>query len=267
MATRSYILKENDDGTFSARYHHWDGYPDGLGVFLHENLGSKERVDWLFGLDRSFSTVMSNKSYTGIGVGDFVKSEYEKCKKSDCAFDFPKDWNVSDDVYVRTHEKGDQGGLLNSTSWERVSSQADEEYTYLFKNGAWHFVILQDEDLSKSVFIKTIDFLKIVSVLTDLDQDVETTLKNLKKKKLASSNSWDVGTKKELQEVFLAWSKLSQLEVEVLTDTLIDHHDFDTEIFLFDQLAKTSLSKKDLEKKIQPQKNAKKLNGSPGRKL
>ena len=50
MATRSLILKRNDDGVFTGVYCHWDGYPDGVGRRLADNYGDITKIDALIDL-------------------------------------------------------------------------------------------------------------------------------------------------------------------------------------------------------------------------
>lgn len=42
MATRSFIAKENPDGTYTAIYCHWDGYPSHNGIILRQHYKLKK---------------------------------------------------------------------------------------------------------------------------------------------------------------------------------------------------------------------------------
>ena len=44
MATRSRIGLLLDNDYVLSVYHHWDGYPSGLGVFLQHNYTTKEQI-------------------------------------------------------------------------------------------------------------------------------------------------------------------------------------------------------------------------------
>ena len=44
MATRSRIGLQLADGAILSVYHHWDGYPQWLGVMLRENYSSREKI-------------------------------------------------------------------------------------------------------------------------------------------------------------------------------------------------------------------------------
>ena len=44
MATRSRIGLQLADGAILSVYHHWDGYPQWLGVMLRENYSTREKV-------------------------------------------------------------------------------------------------------------------------------------------------------------------------------------------------------------------------------
>ena len=50
MATRSNIAIENQDGSVSAIYCHFDGYIDGAGKILQENYNTKEEMEQLIAL-------------------------------------------------------------------------------------------------------------------------------------------------------------------------------------------------------------------------
>ena len=44
MATRSRIGLQLADGAILSVYHHWDGYPQWLGVMLRENYSTREKI-------------------------------------------------------------------------------------------------------------------------------------------------------------------------------------------------------------------------------
>ena len=44
MATRALIGLQLADGSILSAYHHWDGYPEWLGVKLNEKFNTKEKV-------------------------------------------------------------------------------------------------------------------------------------------------------------------------------------------------------------------------------
>jgi len=50
MATRSYIGKQNSDGTIRAIYCHWDGYPNHVGRLLNDHYDEETKVDNLLNL-------------------------------------------------------------------------------------------------------------------------------------------------------------------------------------------------------------------------
>ena len=47
MATRSTIAKENNDGTVTQVYCHWDGYPTGVGKTLLDHYSNADKLDLL----------------------------------------------------------------------------------------------------------------------------------------------------------------------------------------------------------------------------
>jgi hypothetical protein len=50
MATRSRIAIENQDGSVTSVYCHWDGYVDGVGRTLNQHYTTKEQVEALIAL-------------------------------------------------------------------------------------------------------------------------------------------------------------------------------------------------------------------------
>jgi len=50
MATRSRIAIENQDGSVTSIYCHWDGYIKSNGVILNENYNTKDKVEELIAL-------------------------------------------------------------------------------------------------------------------------------------------------------------------------------------------------------------------------
>ena len=50
MATRSRIGIENENGTISSIYCHFDGYPDGVGATLEEHYSNRQKLRMLINL-------------------------------------------------------------------------------------------------------------------------------------------------------------------------------------------------------------------------
>jgi hypothetical protein len=50
MATRSRIAIENQDGSVTSVYCHWDGHINSNGVILNENYTTKDKVEELIAL-------------------------------------------------------------------------------------------------------------------------------------------------------------------------------------------------------------------------
>jgi hypothetical protein len=119
MATRSKIAIENADGTVTAIYCHWDGYPEGNGKTLAENYQHREKVQQLIDLGSISS------------LHEFVFPEGEH------SFDKPED-----DVTVAYHR--DRGEDLRKEQYDSVDDylRSDvEEWGYLFTSeGKWIYV-------------------------------------------------------------------------------------------------------------------------------
>jgi len=50
MATRSRIGIQNQDGSVSSIYCHWDGYPEGVGATLNEHYSNRQKLNMLINL-------------------------------------------------------------------------------------------------------------------------------------------------------------------------------------------------------------------------
>lgn len=64
MSTRARIGLLLDDGSVLSVYHHWDGYPDGLGAKLAKDYDTKEKVAELID-GGDISTCMSRTTWKG----------------------------------------------------------------------------------------------------------------------------------------------------------------------------------------------------------
>ena len=126
MATRSRIGLLLDNDYVLSVYHHWDGYPSFLGVFLQQNYTTKEQIAEL------------------LDGGDISH------------LDSATDWNnekVDNHVqyYNLRGEKTEPRLDLNVEDYIENEYSAMEEYAYLFENGEW---ICYDLDTKQTVEIK-----------------------------------------------------------------------------------------------------------------
>ena len=127
MSTRSRIAIENQDGTVTSIYCHWDGYTSGVGRTLNQHYNTKDKVEVLIelgnlsSLDKTLETTVAyardrgedshQATYSNVeelfedGFGDIV--EYVYC--------FTKDgiWLVgtleSDDIVVLSEVLEEEG--------------------------------------------------------------------------------------------------------------------------------------------------------------
>ena len=126
MATRSRIGLLLDNDYVLSVYHHWDGYPSFLGVFLQQNYTTKEQIaELLDGGD--ISCIDSTTDWNNEKVDNYVLYYNDRGEKTEPRLDL----NVED--YIE-----------NKLS-------AMEEYAYLFENGEW---ICYDLDTKQTVEIK-----------------------------------------------------------------------------------------------------------------
>ena len=126
MATRSRIGLLLDSEHVLSVYHHWDGYPSFLGLFLQQNYTTKEQIaELLDGGD--ISCIDSTTDWNNEKVDNHVLYYNDRGEKTEPRLDL----NVED--YIE-----------NKLS-------AMEEYAYLFENGEW---ICYDLDTKQPVEIK-----------------------------------------------------------------------------------------------------------------
>ena len=126
MATRSRIGLLLDSEHVLSVYHHWDGYPSFLGVFLQQNYTTKEQIaELLDGGD--ISHIDSDTDWNNEKVDNHVLYYNDRGEKTEPRLDL----NVED--YIENEYS------------------AMEEYAYLFENGEW---ICYDLDTKQTVEIK-----------------------------------------------------------------------------------------------------------------
>jgi hypothetical protein len=114
LSTRSHIGIANPDGTVTAIYCHFDGYPDHHVPILTEAYGTEDRVRAL------------------VALGDLSSLDRELGEKHD----FDKKPNGVCNAYGR--DRGKQGGAARTyANLEDFLAKCSEDYTYLFKDGAW----------------------------------------------------------------------------------------------------------------------------------
>jgi hypothetical protein len=130
MATRSKIAIENSDGTVSAIYSHWDGYPSHNGVMLAEHYTNREKVQQLINLG----------SISSLGKYVFPEGKHD--------FNKPEDGTTV--AYHR--DRGESLTIETHSSVEAYLTSDVEEYGYLFTaDGEWIWV---DGDYTPSDRIK-----------------------------------------------------------------------------------------------------------------
>ncbi len=115
MATRARIGLKLEDGSIISAYHHWDGYPEWLGVTLKEHYNTKEDIAKLID-GGNMSSCYSDNQY------DEEKQEFVK--------NDPKpEYYGGDDERPR---------LSRNFTQFAFDSKSGEEYLYLFIDGEWN---------------------------------------------------------------------------------------------------------------------------------
>ena len=115
MATRARIGLKLEDGSIISAYHHWDGYPEWLGVTLKEHYNTKEDIAKLID-GGNMSSCYSDNQY------DEEKQEFVK--------NDPKpEYYGGDDERPR---------LSRNFTQFAFDSKSGEEYLYLFVDDEWN---------------------------------------------------------------------------------------------------------------------------------
>ena len=115
MATRARIGLKLEDRSIISAYHHWDGYPEWLGVTLKEHYNTKEDIAKLID-GGNMSSCYSDNQY------DEEKQEFVK--------NDPKpEYYGGDDERPR---------LSRNFTQFAFDSKSGEEYLYLFVDNEWN---------------------------------------------------------------------------------------------------------------------------------
>ena len=115
MATRARIGLKLEDGSIISAYHHWDGYPEWLGVTLKEPYNKREDIAKLID-GGNMSSCYSDNQY------DEEKQEFVK--------NDPKpEYYGGDDERPR---------LSRNFTQFAFDSKSGEEYLYLFVDNEWN---------------------------------------------------------------------------------------------------------------------------------
>ena len=132
MATRSRIGLQLADGNILSVYHHWDGYPEWLGVTLNKKFNTRDKVAELID-GGDMSSCDSNDDWDGKELGETAPLYYndrgEKTEpRLDLNFDdYVNNANACEEyVYVFT----------SNHTWEcyQISHKYDDDYNIVDTN-------------------------------------------------------------------------------------------------------------------------------------
>ena len=115
MATRARIGLKLEDGSIISAYHHWDGYPEWLGVTLKKHYNKKEDIAKLID-GGNMSSCYSDNEY------DYKKQEFVKQD--------PKPNYYGGD--------SERPRLSRNFTQFAFDSKSGEEYLYLFVDNEWN---------------------------------------------------------------------------------------------------------------------------------
>ena len=115
MSTRARIGLKLEDGSILSAYHHWDGYPEWLGVTLKEQYNTKEKIAELID-GGNMSSCYSDNEY------DYEKQKFVKTE--------PKpNYYGGDDEAPR---------LSKNFTQFAFDSKSGEEFIYLYEDNKWN---------------------------------------------------------------------------------------------------------------------------------
>ncbi len=115
MATRARIGLKLEDGSIISAYHHWDGYPEWLGVTLKEHYNTKEDIAKLID-------------------GGNMSSCY-----SDNEYDYEKQTFVKQDPKPNYYGGDSERPRLSKNFTQfAFDSKSGEEFLYLFVDNEWN---------------------------------------------------------------------------------------------------------------------------------
>jgi hypothetical protein len=117
MATRSRIGIENEDGTVSSIYSHWDGYPSHNGRILVDHYSDRDKVKAL------------------IALGDISSLDEEVSTEDSHSLESPKKGVTT--AYHRDRGEDLNEARVDHSIYEYLVAD-NEEYGYLFtREGEW----------------------------------------------------------------------------------------------------------------------------------
>ena len=115
MGTRARIGLKLEDGSITSVYHHWDGYPEWLGVILKEHYNTREDIAKLIE-GGNMSSCYSDTDY------DEKNQKFVKC-----------------DPKPRYYGGDDERPRLSKNFTQfAFDSKSGEEYLYLFVDNEWN---------------------------------------------------------------------------------------------------------------------------------
>jgi hypothetical protein len=125
MATRARIAIENEDGTYTSAYQHWDGYPGGLGYKLVNHWDNPALV--------RKAIELGDASSWGTHIG--TKVDFDA-----------RDTHGSQNIYY-TRDRGEYCPCNRSeTLDELLTAESWEEYIYVMKqDGEWYYHAVQGQ--------------------------------------------------------------------------------------------------------------------------
>ena len=147
MTTNSTLVVKNLNGTYSLRYHHFDGYPKGLGLFLSTYFQDDQKVQWLFSHNRGFLSLMN----------PVPEEHHHRLNNSHAVY--PASFGVEKNTVSTFLSKNDNNTILNDASWEEITCASScTSYTYVYDQRKWHLVMHQSPSRCFDLLVAVNDF-------------------------------------------------------------------------------------------------------------
>lgn len=140
MATRSNIGILNEDGTVTAIYCHWDGYPEGVGLTLVNHYQDEDRVRELLSLGSiSYLTpIIAPPNPNGEITNERVRGILEKFNPTpEHTFDDPIP-GITVAYHRDRGEPFEVGTFTSEDVYTKYNNSGWVDYNYLFKNNQWY---------------------------------------------------------------------------------------------------------------------------------
>lgn len=136
MSTRSYIVLDDGKQKLSYRFHHWDGYIDGVGETLQRVFTKPEDVHFLFKQEANIDTLNTTEEAHNIRIAEAKKELAITPNKYNFTLNELEHYShIPYKGQILKFYKGEKPEEVKKqkVSSTNIFSKCDEEYTYVYK--------------------------------------------------------------------------------------------------------------------------------------